>query len=69
MAKRKTEPVIMIAHGKWIALTMTLETSPDVSIDDLILKASRIVASRKKNAQEVIRLEGELLKKCPDLDS
>lgn len=67
MGRQKSQPVIILPLDKWILLTRALEASPDMSIDDLTLKAERLVASRKKYAQEVIRLEGRLLKKCPKM--
>lgn len=66
--RRKTMPVVTIPFDKWIALTSALETSPDILIADLIIKAERLVASRKRYARQVIKLEGQLLKKCPELD-
>lgn len=67
-ARLKTTPVVMVPHDKWIALTLALETSPDISVADLITKAERITTARKNYARQVIELEGKLLKKCPDLD-
>jgi len=68
-SRRPTIPMVMIPHCRWIDLTMALGASPDISIDDLIVKAERIVTARTKYAQQVIKLEGDLLKKCPELDS
>lgn len=67
--RRKTVPLVMVPHDKWIALTQALEASPDITIADLITKAQRLIAARRKYARQVIGLEGKLLKKCPELDS
>lgn len=69
MTKKKSAAVVIVPHDDWIALTMALETSPDISIETLIGKAKRLVENRKKYAQQVVKLEDDLLKKCPELDS
>ncbi|HTG95762.1 MAG TPA: hypothetical protein VL866_24390 [Pyrinomonadaceae bacterium] len=67
--RKKTEAVVMVPFDKWLALTNALEATPDIAIADLIKKAERIVSARKRNGRRIIELEGQLLKKCPDLDS
>ena len=55
-------------QAEWIALCHALEATPDIAPKDLAIKAQRLVESRKRYARQVVKLEGQLLKKCPELD-
>lgn len=56
------EQQVRLTLPQWIALTTALETSPDVSPEMLAEKAVRLVGNRKKFAQEVHKLEQQLLR-------
>ena len=68
MPAKKTQAKVIVKLSDWIALCQALEATPDIGIQSLITKARRLVESRKRYAQNVITLEGKLLKKCPEMD-
>lgn len=58
MSTAKKSKPITIALKDWIALTVALGASPDISVEALALKARRLVESRNKYARQVLAIRG-----------
>ena len=67
--KESPKHQIVLTLKEWIDLTSALEATPNIEVSDLTRKARRLVEARKRNGREVVKLENQLLKRCPDLDS